>query len=209
MTSTPATEPTTSPAVVLASASPTRAHLLEAAGVKVVLAPAHVDEDEVKGALRADGADATDAAVALAEMKALRVSPRHPNALVVGADQILVCDGEWFDKPADMDHAKGRLRALRGKTHGLATAAVVVRDGKRIWHHVDTPKLTMRSFSDAFIDDYLAREGADALASVGAYRLEGMGVQLFARIDGDFFTILGLPLLALLGFLREHGAVPS
>jgi septum formation protein len=197
------------PAVVLASASPARAQLLEAAGVQVVLAPAHIDEDEVKGALRAEGVKATDAAIALAEMKALRISPRHPNALVVGADQILVCGGEWYDKPVDMDHARDRLRALRGKTHGLATAAVVVRDGKRIWHHVDTPELTMRSFSDAFIDAYLAREGADALASVGAYRLEGMGVQLFARIDGDFFTILGLPLLALLGFLREHGAVRS
>ncbi|MQA65555.1 MAG: septum formation protein Maf [Alphaproteobacteria bacterium] len=203
------TAPTSSSVVVLASASPTRAQLLQAAGVKTVLAPAHVDEDAVKGALRAEGVDATDAAVALAEMKALRVAPRYPGALVIGADQILVCDGEWFDKPADMDHAKNRLRALRGKTHGLATAAVVVRDGKRIWHHVDTPKLTMRSFSDSFIEDYLAHEGADALASVGAYRLEGMGVQLFARIDGDFFTILGLPLLALLGFLREHGAVPS
>jgi septum formation protein len=198
-----------SPAVILASASPARANVLQTAGVNVVLAPAHIDEDEVKGALRTEGVDAADAAIALAEMKALRVSPRFPGALVIGADQILVCDGEWFDKPADMDHAKSRLRALRGKTHGLATAAVVVRDGKRIWHHVETPKLTMRSFSDAFIDDYLAREGADALASVGAYRLEGMGVQLFARIDGDFFTILGLPLLALLGFLREHGAVAT
>ena len=209
MTPTNVKEPSSPPAVVLASASPARAQLLEAAGVKVVLAPAHIDEDEVKGALRVEGVKATDAAIALAEMKALRISPRYPNALVVGADQILVCGGEWYDKPVDMDHAKDRLRALRGKTHGLATAAVVVRDGKRIWHHVDTPELTMRSFSDAFIDAYLAREGADALASVGAYRLEGMGVQLFARIDGDFFTILGLPLLALLGFLREHGAVGS
>lgn len=209
MTPTNVKEPSSPPAVVLASASPARAQLLEAAGVKVVLAPAHIDEDEVKGALRVEGVTATDAAIALAEMKALRISPRYPNALVVGADQILVCGGEWYDKPVDMDHAKDRLRALRGKTHGLATAAVVVRDGKRIWHHVDTPELTMRSFSDAFIDAYLAREGADALASVGAYRLEGMGVQLFARIDGDFFTILGLPLLALLGFLREHGAVGS
>ncbi|MGE0650176.1 MAG: nucleoside triphosphate pyrophosphatase [Alphaproteobacteria bacterium] len=209
MTPTNVKNSSPSPVVVLASASPARASVLQAAGVNVVLAPAHVDEDEMKTALRAEGVDATDAAIALAEMKALRVSPRFPDALVIGADQILICDGEWFDKPADMDHAKSRLQALRGRTHGLATAAVVVRDGKRIWHHVETPKLTMRSFSDGFIDTYIAHEGADALASVGAYRLEGMGVQLFARIDGDFFTILGLPLLALLGFLREHGAVAT
>lgn len=186
-----------------------RARLLLAAGVEVIIAPADVDEGEIKQSFRAEGATALDTATALAEFKARRISPRHPGALVIGADQILVCGSEWFDKPVDLDHAKAHLRALRGKTHGLATAAVVFRDGQRIWHHGETPKLTMRSFSDSFIDDYLAREGEDALASVGAYRLEGLGSQLFSHIEGDFFSILGLPLLPLLAFLREHRVVAS
>ena len=126
---------------------------------------------------------------------------------MIGADQILECDGAWFDKPRSMSEARSHLLALRGRTHRLATAACVVRDGQRIWHHVSVPALTMRAFSDAFLDSYLERCGDDLLSSVGAYRLEGAGAQLFARIRGDFFTILGLPLLELLGFLREHGVV--
>jgi septum formation protein len=199
--------PKSPPPVVLASASAVRAALLRSAGIKAEIAPAHVDEDEIKRAFRAEGRSAIDAAIALAEVKAMRIARNHPGALVIGADQILVCGAEWFDKPADLDHARAHLRTLRGKAHGLATAAVIVRDGERIWHHPETPKLTMRDFTDAFLDDYLAREGADVLSSVGVYKLEGRGVQLFSRIDGDFFTILGLPLLPLLGFLREHGVV--
>jgi septum formation protein len=195
--------------VILASASTVRKRLLSAAGISMVTTPAHVDEDAVKQAHKADGTSAVDTATALAEIKALRISGSAPGALVIGADQILVCGGEWFDKPPDMDHAKGHLCALRGQTHELATAAVVVRDGVRIWHHAETPRLTMRPFTDAFIDDYLAREGTDILSSVGAYRLEGLGAQLFSRIEGDFFSILGLPLLALLDFLRLHRVVPS
>lgn len=197
------------PPVVLASASPARQALLAAAGVPAAIEPAHVDEDEIKRALRAEGTSAIDAATTLAELKAGRISASVPGALVIGADQILVCHGEWFDKPRDMDHARAHLQALRGHDHGLATAAVVIRDGRRIWHHAETPRLTMRPFSDAFIDDYLARAGTDILTSVGAYRLEATGVQLFSRIEGDFFSILGLPLLPLLAFLREHGVVPA
>ena len=205
------TEPAPVPAaprVVLASASAVRRRLLEGAGVAVTVAPAHIDEDEIKRAMRAEGAGAADAAVALAELKARRVSRDHAGALVIGADQILDLDGEWFDKPPDMDHAKAHLRTLGGRTHGLATAACVVRDGQRIWHHVATPRLTMRPLSEGFVEGYLARAGADVLGSVGAYRLEGLGAQLFSRIEGDFFAILGLPLLPLLDFLREHGAIP-
>jgi len=173
------------------------------------VAAAHIDEDEIKRAHRAEGAVALDAATALAEMKARRIAAAHPGTLVIGADQILTLGPEWFDKPADMAHAKAHLRTLSGQIHGLATAAVVVRDGERIWHHAATPRLTMRPLRDAFIDEYLARVGDDALASVGAYHLEGLGAQLFARVDGDFFTVLGLPLLALLAFLREHRVIPS
>ena len=202
-------KPLSPPPVVLASASSARAAVLRAAGIDVILAPAHIDEGEIKQGLRAENAEAGDAATVLAELKARRVAAKFPDALIIGADQILVCEGEWFDKPVDIDDARAHLRALRGKTHGLATSAVVLRGGERIWHHIETPKLTMRSFSDAFIDDYLAREGDDALQSVGAYRLEGIGAQLFTRVEGDFFTILGLPLLPLIGFLREHGVVAS
>lgn len=195
--------------VVLASASMVRARLLENAGVPFETHAAHVDEDEVKQALHADGAQAIDAAVMLAEMKAQRVSRHRNGAMVVGADQILVLGADWFDKPVDMDGARAHLRALSGKTHSLATAAVIVRNGQRLWHHVSTPKLAMRPLSDDFINDYLARVGDTALTSVGAYQLEGFGAQLFVRVDGDFFTILGLPLLPILGFLREHKVVPS
>lgn len=197
------------PLLVLASASATRARLLMAAGVPVETRPAAVDEAEVKNSLRA--AEATAAAVAetLAELKAQKVSRQRPGALVLGADQVLDCDGRWFDKPADLDQARAQLRALRGRRHLLISAAVAVQDGVRIWHHTDRAALTMRPFSDEFLESYLAAAGSDVCGSVGAYRLEGLGAQLFARVEGDFFTILGLPLLPLLGFLRDRGALPS
>lgn len=193
------------PALVLASQSEIRARLLTAAGLAFAVAPAHVDEDEIKRAHKAEGVSALDAATALAELKAARYSSRHPGVLVIGADQILCCDEIWFDKPVDMSQARSHLQTLRGRTHELATAAVVLRDGQRIWHHGQSPRLTMSRFDDDTIDRYLAAEGSSALASVGAYRLEGAGVRLFDRIDGDFFAILGLPLMALLDFLAEHG----
>jgi len=195
------------PALWLASASPARADLLRAAGVAVTIEPARIDEDEVKAAMRAEQAPAEAVAEALAETKAMRVSRRHLGALVVGADQMLVLGERWFDKPRDADEARGHLQALRGRQHTLVSAVCVVRDGQRLWHHLAYARLWMRPFSDGFLDAYLRQAGDDMLQSVGAYRLEGVGVQLFERIEGDFSTILGLPLLPLLDFLREHGVV--
>lgn len=193
------------PVLVLASGSRTRAAMLEQAGVTAILDRPLVDEDEVKAAGRAEGVSADIVAEALAELKAQRITRRHPGALVVGADQMLECEGRWFDKPADRAAARAQLLDLRGKTHRLVSCAVVVRDGERMWHKIDSARLTMRNFSEAFLDDYLDRVGDEVLHSVGAYQLEGLGAQLFHRVEGDFFTILGLPLLPLLGFLRVHG----
>ncbi len=195
------------PAVVLASASRARLELLLCAGVATRAEPARVDEQEVRASLRAERAGVEDAAETLAELKALKVSRHASGALVIGADQILVCDGAWFDKPPDRTRAAADLRALSGKRHSLATAVCVVRDGVQLWHHRESARLTMRPLGDAFIDAYLDAIGADALVSVGAYQLEGLGAQLFSRIEGDYFTILGLPLLPLLEFLRNHGVV--
>lgn len=195
------------PILVLASASAARLSVLRQAGVESIREPAAVDEDMVKDSLRAEGANAAHVALTLADLKARQVSRRRAGAFVVGADQMLECNGVWFDKPPDLDHARGHLAALRGQTHELVTAAVVVRDGARVWQHVDRARLTMRSFSDAFVESYLDRAGEDVCRSVGAYRLEGLGAQLFSRVEGDFFTVLGLPLLPLLEFLRGHGIV--
>ena len=197
------------PGLVLASASRSRLEMLQRAGIALEALASQVDEDEIKVSMKAEGATATEVAEALAELKAQRVSRLRPGALVVGADQMLVCESEWFDKPADLAHAEAHLCALRGKTHELPTVACVVRDGERLWHHATAPRLTMRAFSDSFMKDYLERVGDRALESVGAYQLEGPGAQLFAKVEGDFFTILGLPLLPLLAFLREHQVVAS
>ncbi|MBM3523027.1 MAG: septum formation protein Maf [Alphaproteobacteria bacterium] len=195
--------------VVLASASRARRTMLENAGLAVAIDAAHVDEDEVKRAMRADGAPVDAVAEMLAELKAKRVSNRHPGALVIGADQMLECNGVAFDKPRDAAEAATRLRSLSGRTHRLVSAVVVARDGARLWHDVDAARLAMRPLSEPFIAEYLAALGEDALASVGSYQLEGLGAQLFTRVEGDFFTILGMPLLPLLGFLRAHGIVPT
>ncbi len=193
--------------LVLASASRTRAGMLERAGVTVTCDPADVDEDAVKAAGRAQGSSAGQVAERLAEAKARAVAVRHPGALVLGADQMLDCSGRWFDKPAGRDGAGAQLRTLRGQTHRLVSAAAVVRDGAVVWRGIDEARLTMRPFTDAFLDGYLQACGDGVLSSVGAYHLEGLGAQLFERVEGDFFTILGLPLLPLLGFLREQGIV--
>ena len=192
------------PPVILASASRVRADMLAAAGVPFTVDTAGVDEDAVKQSLKAAGANAEEVAMSLAELKAVRVSARHTDALVIGADQMLDCAGRWFDKPADLAHARAHLQALRGKAHELITAACVARNGSGIWRQVERARLHMRAFSDACLDAYLAAAGDDVLDSVGAYRIEGLGVQLFARIEGSHFAIMGLPLLGLLAFLREH-----
>jgi septum formation protein len=193
--------------LILASASKTRAAMLQNAGLRVVCDPAHVDEDAVKESLKAEGATAAIVAESLAELKALKVSRRHPGRLVVGADQTLDLGGVWFDKPVDRDHAKAHLQAFSGKTHRLNSAVSVVRDGQVLWHVTDWAELTVRPLDPAFIDRYLAAVGDAALGSVGAYQLEGLGAQLFTAVRGDYFTVLGLPLLQLLGFLRQTGAL--
>lgn len=201
------------PILVLASGSEARRALLSAAGLTFSARPAAVDEAAVKHAARNEGASAEETAVMLAALKAERAARREPEALVIGADQILVCPGtgqageEWFDKPASLEAARAQLRVLRGKFHVLATAIVCCRGGQRVWQHVARPRLTMREFSDAFLDAYVAAEGPAITSSVGAYRLEGLGVHLFERIEGEQAAILGLPMLALLGFLRQHGVL--
>ena len=193
------------PRLVLASQSAARKAVLEAAGLQIEARPARVDEDAVKQAARAEGRDPADTALLLADIKAGRI--RDPEALVIGADQILTCEGTWFDKPADLAAARAQLLALRGREHVLHTAAVCHRGGIRIWQHAARPVLVMRRFSDAFLDAYLAAEADHVTASVGAYRLEGPGIHLFARIEGEHAAILGLPLLPLLAFLRLSGVV--
>jgi septum formation protein len=193
------------PQVVLASASAIRRILLANAGIACEADPAAVDEEEIKRAMKADGAPATAVAETLAEMKAMRVAPRHPGALVFGADQMLDCNGTWFDKPADREHAAAHLMALAGRTHRLVSALVCVHNGARVWHHTATASLTMRRLSRPFIERYLDAAGPKAWQSVGAYQLEGLGAHLFSRVEGDYFTVLGLPLLAMLAFLRERG----
>jgi len=195
------------PPLILASQSAARVALLTAAGLRFEARPARVDEAAVKQACRAEGADAAETALTLAGLKAQRI--RDPDALVIGADQLLVCGGAWFDKPADLDAARVHLRALRGQVHRLVTAVVCLRGGQEVWRHVTEPQLRMRVFSDVFLEDYLAAEGGAVLSCVGAYRLEGLGLHLFDSVQGEHSAILGLPMLPLLGFLRQHGVVAS
>jgi septum formation protein len=194
--------------LILASASSARARLLTAAGIAARIEPAAIDESEIKNARRRIGEDAGACAVALAEAKASAVSLRNKNTLVIGADQILSCAGKWFDKPRDPAEARTQLEELRGQSHELCSAVTVVLDGAALWQHVARARLTMRRFNDAFLNDYVAAMGQSLTATVGGYALEGLGVQLFDTIEGDYFSILGLPLLPLLKFLRARGAVP-
>lgn len=180
--------------------------MLEAAGLVFEVESPRVDEEAAKASLRAEGLKPRDQADALAELKALSVS-RKRGGFVIGADQMLAIDGDVLDKPKDAAEARTHLEHLRGKTHELITAAVIAKEGAIIWRHIDTPKLRMRAFSDAFLDSYIERAGENVLHSVGAYQIEGLGAQLFERVEGDYFSILGLPLLPLLSFLREHNVV--
>lgn len=195
--------------IILASASPIRLALLENAGVSVTVEAADIDESVLKSAIRAQCGTAEVCAVELALFKAKPISLRHPAVLVIGADQMLDCDGHWYDKPQTLDQAWGHLRALSGKSHRLVTAASVVCNGEQLWHTVTTATLSMRALSDGFIAEYLDQIGDAALATPGAYQLEGRGAQLFERVEGDFFTVLGLPLLPLLGFLRGQGVLAA
>ena len=182
-----------------------RARLLRKAGVACEVDPADLDEAALKASL--GKASAETVAEALARAKAEAVSARYAGALVIGADQVLECGGTLFDKPADREAALGQLMALSGRTHRLVSATAVVRDGKLLWAHVEDARLTMWAFDETFARAYLRRAGRDVLGSVGAYRVEGLGIQLFENIEGDYFCILGLSLLPLLRFLRRQGAL--
>lgn len=190
--------------LVLASASQARADMLAKAGVASRIEPARIDEQAIKAAMLAEDAPARDIADKLAEMKALRTSRKCAGDFVLGADQVLMCNGRIFDKATSRDEAAAHLRELRGRTHQLLSAAVIVRDSEPIWRHIGVARLTMRSFSDGFVEQYLDDLGDRVLETVGGYHLEGLGVQLFHAVDGDYFTVLGLPLLPVLAFLRTH-----
>lgn len=193
--------------LILASGSPFRLAMLKNAGVDVEAVPAKVDERALEAPLKDSGASPEDVATILAEAKAIEVSERIPEALVLGCDQTLSLGDEVFHKPADMEGARRHLLALSGETHQLNSAAVLVRDGTVLWRHVGIANLTMRRLDPAFIGRHLARVGSKALSSVGAYQIEGEGIQLFEKVEGDHFTIVGLPLLPLLTELRSLGAI--
>jgi septum formation protein len=195
--------------IVLASKSAARRAVLEGAGVPFQAVDSGVDEDAVKQALMAEGAGPREVADVLAEQKARAVSRARPDDLVIGADQTLDLAGELHDKVADLATARARLKALRGRSHKLHSAVVLARGGEPVWREVASATLTMRDVSDEFLEAYLATEGEAALGSVGVYRLEGPGAQLFSKIEGDYFAILGLPLLGLLETLRRQGALAS
>ncbi|GGF06457.1 Maf-like protein [Stappia taiwanensis] len=193
--------------LVLASGSQIRAELLQNAGLTFDIDPARVDERAIEAPLLESDFSPEDIAQVLAEAKAQEVSERRPGALVIGADQVLDFEGERLTKPADMEAARRQLLAMSGKTHALHSAVAIARDGQTLWRNVGTVRLTMRPFGPEFVGRYLAGVGEVALTSVGAYQLEGPGIQLFSAIDGDYFTVLGLPLLPLLGELRVLGAL--
>lgn len=193
--------------LVLASGSAVRAQMLRNAGIAFTVRAAAVDEGLVKASMRAQGADVATVAEALAATKAQQVSRRDPAALVIGADQMLTCDADWFDKPVDAAAAKAQLLALRGRMHRLISAVCVAQGGDILWHSVESARLTMRPFGEAFLDEYIDKMGEDITATVGCYEIEGLGIQLFSKVEGDCFTIQGMPLLPLLDFLRGHGIV--
>lgn len=195
-----------SKAIVLASGSPFRRALLANAGLDFSTVKSAIDERAVEAAITGE-VTPEDVASILAEAKALDVSERHPEALVIGSDQTLSLGDEIFHKPADMEGARRQLLKLSGKTHSLNSAIVLAQGGETLWRHVGVARLTMRKLEPAFVGRHLARVGAKALESVGAYQIEGEGIQLFDRIEGDYFTIVGLPLLPLLAALRERGAI--
>jgi septum formation protein len=198
-------------ALILASASAGRAAILRDAGITFRQVPAAIDERAIEArVVRQAGLLAPERlALLLATEKARAVSRKHHEALVLGADQVMECSGKILHKPANYAAARDQLTQLRGQTHGLVSALALASGGEIVWRHVDSAALTMRDFSDAFLDAYIAAEGEAVLRSVGGYRIEGLGIQLFSHVQGDHFTIIGLPLLPLLGYLRNAGRLTS
>ena len=196
-----------SPHIVLASSSPFRRQLMENAGLSFDAVAASIDEREIEAPLEREGAAPDTVAIVLAVAKAREVSERYPHALVIGSDQTMSLESRVYHKPKDMAEARSHLLSLAGRTHRLNSAIALVRGGEVLWEHVSHAELTMREFSPGFVDRHLSRVGEKALKSVGAYQLEGEGIQLFSAIDGDYFTILGLPMLPLLNKLRDLGVI--
>ena len=201
--------PSTNKEIILASQSEVRKRLLDAAGVRAICVAARVDERSITQALIAEEAKPRDIADTLAELKARKISDRYPQALVIGCDQTLDFQGEVWGKPEDPDVARDQLVRLRGQTHRLHSAVVLYDAGEPIWRHVATVRLKMRDFSDTFLDDYLARNWETARHSVGCYMLEAEGIRLFETVEGDYFSVLGLPLMPLLGYLGMRGFIPA
>ncbi len=195
--------------IILASGSEIRAQLLRNAGLSFDVVKARVDEDMLRAALEAEGAPPRDVADALAEAKARKVSDKMPGALVIGCDQVLDFEGDILCKPVDVDDARTQLRKLRAKRHMLLSAAVIYQDGQPLWRHVGVVRLMMRDFSDDYLENYLSRNWQSIRHSVGGYKLEEEGVRLFSRVDGDYFNVLGLPLLELLSYLTVKGTLES
>lgn len=195
--------------VILASGSRIRAKMLRDAGVKFDVQIPFVDEETILRSLDAEGAEPADIVDTLAEYKARRISNKNFSSLVIAADQVLTFNGQIYTKPKDMKEARAHLNLFKGQGHQLLSAVVVYEDMKPIWRHIGRAQLSMRDFSNAFLDNYLEKVGKDILQCVGCYQLESYGINLFTHVKGDYFTILGLPLLEVLSFLRTRGVIPS
>ncbi|GLQ35529.1 Maf-like protein [Amylibacter marinus] len=194
--------------ITLASQSMARIAMLKSAGIDFTAMPAKIDEPAIMGALLAENATPNDVVDTLAEFKARRVASKQAG-FVIGCDQILVCEKKIYSKAQTLDEAREKLRALRGKSHQLMSAAVIFEDGEPVWRTIGRAQLFMRDFSDAYLEDYLNGCGSEILSSVGCYLLEKEGVNLFNRVQGDYFTVLGFPLLEVLAYLRTRGVIPS